>query len=516
GFSTGKLRSYQNQNRLRKAADPRAGAFLRKLTGVQASRVLISTRLFPADLETQAGKAIPGSTIIELNGLGDDDAVQLWRSLGVTGSQEALTELFHAFDNYPLLIRALAGEVARYRRAPGDFDAWREANTDFDPFQMPMMQRQSHVLEFALSGLEAREIQVLRTIAAFNSPASYNALADLLISSSGKVDTKASKVQQAAPVLQNDDGELSKMGAHRNVPLQTANNTSSDTIAGAHGRAPLQDAINPEIIPESESLEKEKEGKIPTRPLPPFHSENELDEALTELEDRGLLGWDRAANRYDLHPVVRGVVWTHLDRDNRRDIYERMRSHFAAMPITEDWREIHNPDDLTASIELYHTLIGLGRYDEACDLLANRLYRPLRYRFSDGQQLAELLELLFPDEHPLPRLSEARHQSWVLHALAMAYQMTGKPGLAVPLFERSNTLKEEASYTIDLSTGLRDLAYAQRLVGRLRYSEVAARRALLIDRKDSNRLLEAISLQVLGLALAARGAFDESQKALDR
>jgi hypothetical protein len=28
-----------------------------------------------------------------------------------------------------------------------------------------------------------------------------------------------------------------------------------------------------------------------------------LDIVLTELEDRGLVGWDKAANRYDLHPI---------------------------------------------------------------------------------------------------------------------------------------------------------------------------------------------------------------------
>jgi len=41
----------------------------------------------------------------------------------------------------------------------------------------------------------------------------------------------------------------------------------------------------------------------------PFPNERLLDAALTDLEDRGLLGWDKRANRYDLHPIVRNVVW---------------------------------------------------------------------------------------------------------------------------------------------------------------------------------------------------------------
>jgi len=418
-------------HRLRKTADPRTGAFLRRLAGVGASRVVVSTRLYPADLQTSTGGEIPGSGMLHLKGLDDAAAVQLWRSFGVSGSDEALMELFHAFDNYPLLIRALAGEVARYRRAPGNFDRWRKANKRFNPFELPMVQRQSHVLQFALSGLAAPQLAILRTVAAFHTPAAYDTLVDLLVGTT-------------------------------------------------------------------------------------FDSENELDSALSELEDRGLLGWDRAANRYDLHPVVRGVVWGTTDKKEQQGIYAQLHKHFQAMPMLEDWRKLKKQEDLSPTIALYHTLIGLERYNEAADLLFNRLYRPLRYRFSDGQRLASLLEMLFADQELLPRLDQASMQAWTLNALAQAYQMTGQPGRAVPLFERSNLLKEEARYTVDLSSGLRDLAYAQRLAGGLRYSEVAARHALLIDREDGNMLLEAISLQVLGLALAARGNWEESAKALDR
>ncbi|MFP4322396.1 MAG: DUF4062 domain-containing protein [Anaerolineales bacterium] len=423
-----------SQSRLRKTADPRAGAFLRKLSQLGAAHVLATTRLFPADLETGAGKPLPGNAVLELGGLADDDALKLWASFECNGEPEALRALFNSFDNYPLLVRSLAAEVARFRRAPGDFAAWQAAHPNFNPFQMPITQRQTHILHFALIGLEAADVEVLRTVAAFNAPAAYPTLADLLVHDA---------------------------------------------------RAPIPD-------------------------------ENALDRALSELEDRGLLGWDRAANRYELHPVVRGVVWHHIDATHQQVIYEKLRAHFEAMPSLEDWRAVQHREELTASQELYGALVGLGRLDEAADVLANRLYRPLRYRFSDGQRLAALLEALFPAGANLPALADPPRQTWVLNALAQAYQMIGEPGRAVPLFEQSNALKEEIRYTVDLSTGLRDLAYAQRLVGGLHYAEAAARRALFIDRDDGNLLLEAISLQVLGLALAARGDWQGSARALDR
>src|SRR6185503_1763215 len=59
-----------------------------------------------------------------------------------------------------------------------------------------------------------------------------------------------------------------------------------------------------------------------------FSEEEELDMALTELEYRGLVGWDRRANRYDLHPIVRRVVWSRLSYDMRREVYAGLESYF--------------------------------------------------------------------------------------------------------------------------------------------------------------------------------------------
>ena len=183
--------------------------------------ILISTRLYPADLQMVTGAPVVGCSAYILRGLGDDDALSLWRAFGVGGSPEALLPLFHSCDNYPLLIRALAGEVAGYRREPGDFDRWLRDHPGFEPARLPLVQAKSHILSFALRGMDETTRAVLDTVAAFRMPASYDTLAALLV------------------------------GPDRR-----------------------------------------------------FADEAALDVALTELEDRGLLGWDRRANRYDLHPIV--------------------------------------------------------------------------------------------------------------------------------------------------------------------------------------------------------------------
>ena len=73
------------------------------------------------------------------------------------------------------------------------------------------------------------------------------------------------------------------------------------------------------------------------------------------------MGWDKRANRYDLHPIVRGVVWSGLGDDVRRGVYTSLHAHFESLTMIDDHLKVSTLEDLTPTIELYNTLIGLGR-----------------------------------------------------------------------------------------------------------------------------------------------------------
>lgn len=325
--------------------------------------------------------------------------------------------------------------MKRYRRAPGNFEAWREANPHFDPTRFPLLQdAMNHVLEFALLGLDDRAQQVLQTIAAFRMPARYDTLAALLV------------------------GEVK-----------------------------------------------------------PCTDERELDEVLTELEDRGLVGRDKRANRYDLHPLVRGVVWGGLGEDARRSVYTSLHAHFEAVPKINDFLKVNSLEDLTPAIELYNTLVGLGRYDDAGRFFYERLVKAMHFRLSATRQRVELLELLFPDGlDQLPRRSSPDRQASTLGALAQGYKFSGQPRHAAAMYRRSNTIYSEVKNDANLSVGLLNLSDALRQSGALCESETAARRALVITREQGNRFGEAVGLQFLGLTPAARGLANESEFALQR
>ena len=64
---------------------------------------------------------------------------------------------------------------------------------------------------------------------------------------------------------------------------------------------------------------------------------------------------------------MRGVIWSGLDNQAKQGIYETLNTHFEPLPMIDrdHYRDVNNLGDLTAAIELYNTLIGLGRYDDA-------------------------------------------------------------------------------------------------------------------------------------------------------
>jgi len=415
-----------SEHQLRKTADPRAGVFLKRLAGSGVSRILVSTRLYPADLETKTGEPSLGCWAYALGGMADDDAIDLWRTFRINGRRDELIDLFHSFRNHPLLIQALACEIANFRGKPGDFHRWREANPEFDPFQLPLVQRTSHVLEFAVRGLNEATRKVLWHICAFRTPATYDTLAALLCG--------AKKL---------------------------------------------------------------------------FSEERRLDAALTELEDRGLLGWDRRANRYDVHPIVRGILWGRLEDSSRIGIFGELEKHFRGLEYSRDSGSSF--DDLSAGVELFHALIGLGRSDDAWNLFRDRLDQPTFYRLSANRHRAEMVEMLFPAGFSSnPNVTGRERQADVIAALASSYHWSDRPGASLALYGRANEIYAAEKREARLAKGLCDLSGAARHAGRLRVAEHAARRAFLIAVRNKDDIRRAISLGYLGFTWAARGLLEAS------
>lgn len=275
----------------RNTFDSRVGDFLRDvISTTKAAKILVSSRIFPADLEGDTGSPLPGVISKELSGLSANESALLWRSLGVRGSSAALAQLFEAIQGYPLLVRAMAGQVSKFRDAPGNFDAWRAAHAQFNPYRLELKQRRSHILEYALRGIEPGPLQVLSSVAALRMPAHYKFLVAVL--------------------------------------------------------------VGPNSLCQNEQL---------------------LIQALEDLEGRGLIGWNRTDNTYDMHPVVRSVVWTKVTTVDRERIQSTMRIVFEAMP-QENAEQVKSEADLFVPIEMVRILLDRREFSHAYSVYQERLF----------------------------------------------------------------------------------------------------------------------------------------------
>jgi tetratricopeptide (TPR) repeat protein len=406
--------SFVGQHRLRQTTDPRAGRFLQLLAQTTKSRVLITSRLYPSELQVATGETRPRCAAYFLRGLSDDDALALWRSLSVSGARDELLPIFRSVECHPLLVQALGGVIANDRNSPGDFSAWRAAHPGFDPTSLPLVQYRTHILEFALNGLSQATREALNTIVAFRMPASYATLEALLVG----------------------DDKICK-------------------------------------------------------------SAHEFDQILTELEDRGLIGWDREDNRYDAHPIVRGVVWQLIGTDDRNAVLTALDSHFEPMAIP-DMSQVESLAELAPAIERYHTLVSLERFDDAWSLFRDRLNDPTLYRLSANRERVAWLERLFFDKSIAPALSSQAARANALSSLAQSVGLSGQPGRAIPLFIMSNGVYEEQGNTSNLCVSLPNLSLVLSPAGRLFEAAAALRRSLVLSRDLNYVFQEAVALLNFG------------------
>jgi tetratricopeptide (TPR) repeat protein len=246
-----------------------------------------------------------------------------------------------------------------------------------------------------------------------------------------------------------------------------------------------------------------------------FGSEEEFNDALRELVERGLLFKEekRAKVKLDMHPIVRRYCYKERLTDKEK-VHSHLRDYFSVIPTPE---KIESLDDLTPVIELYHHTVGAGRYDDAEDLFQDRVAKQLYYRFGAYQTIIELLRALFPDgEDKLPILKNEDWQAWTLNSLALSYSFSGQPRRTIPLFEKINDIYENAIKNKQyLAIGLGNFAYmAQIPIGELDAAESNLRRSIEICREIKDEFWKATGYREIGLLFAYRGKFKESKNEL--
>jgi len=414
------ITSFIRHRHLRRTTDPKLGIFLRRLTQLSSSRLLISTRLYPTDLQTTTGHMLQGSVPYFLSGLSQSDVLNLWHTTGVVASDETLLHLSERLQYYPLLIRILAGTIANHPTAQGNYQRWVN-DTQFSIDDVEASHTKAYVLNHIIQQLTAAEKLVLGTIAAFRMPIEHQVLAKLLIASDKS-----------------------------------------------------------------------------------FENEQVLQQTLTSLQQRFIVGLASVQQQYDLHPVIRRAAWEGYTQHNKT-IYTDMRDYFQAIPhIDKD--AVKSFDDLSAIVELYYVLIQLGRYEDAGMLFYERLEEITLYHLAVSRQRITLLEALFPDGvEAAPAWNTPDGQGFTLNALGQSYQLNGQPEKAISFFERQVKLRLSQNATQAASIGLANLANVLWRTGKLKYAESVAQQTLAIHEQLGEQFRKISVLWQLGIVSALCG-----------
>lgn len=248
--------------------------------------------------------------------------------------------------------------------------------------------------------------------------------------------------------------------------------------------------------------------------LNPYKSEKQFDAALNELVGRGLLLFDRQRARYDLHPVVRQHAYDRLT--DKEGTHTRLRDYFADVPAP-DKESVESLEDLAPVIELYHHTVGAGLYDEACQLLRQRLVPdPLHFRFGAYQTCIELVRALFPDGEDRPaRLKDEGAQAWTLNALAGSYAFSGQSRRAVPLVEQQLVIRQRLGDRMNVARGLVNVATLRVILGEPAEAEESLRRSIDLGRETHDEYSEAGGHQDMGRLLTFQGDFHQAAEELD-
>jgi hypothetical protein len=333
------------------AIRPEDDELLRDLTDSAPSKILITSRLMPHILLNQADQPIPGVRHEHLPGLHPEDAEAMLHACGIRGSSPVIqTYLRQHCDCHPLVTGVVAGLVRHYLPARGYFDAWAADPTHgghLNLAELDLVQKRNHILQSAIAALPSKDRQLLSTLALLSEAVDYA----------------------------------------------------------------LLDALNPhfppkgQTVPEQDSPDSTEERKARRRsmsePARRQAAARELARTVRSLERRGLLQYDRQADRYDLHPVVRGYASGRLRAEDRDRLGRRVVDYFSQQ-ARDPYERAETLDDIRNGLQLVRTLLQMGRLQRAAEVFMEGLDRALLFNLESYDEILSLTRPFFANNWTLP------------------------------------------------------------------------------------------------------------------
>jgi tetratricopeptide (TPR) repeat protein len=372
-FDPSKLRDEEVEPDKRSLIEPHAEDIVRRLTTVGPSKILISTRLVPLALYSRFGVLMPGVRHLRLPGLSDSDTRALLARLDVNGSETAIAGFFGSLGNHPLLVGIVAGLVRDYRAEPGGFDRWLADPTSGAVLGVPdlnLTQRRSHILAAGLDGLSAGSQRLLGWISVLPGTVRWEILAAINPFRPEPPAPVQPDLSSLPPLpdpfdyrLPPFDSALLQPVSYIESPRREYEETGDDDREDYERQRWQWEAAAERIRAQAEQATRQQLAAWSTSE-PVMRAKAQLDAALKDLENRGLLWWDRSSNTYDLHPIIRAFAHEQLADTDRVQANDRIRDHFQAMP-PEDPNRAASVEDLTQTITIFRALMGAEHLNDA-------------------------------------------------------------------------------------------------------------------------------------------------------
>ena len=351
------------------AIRPEDDDLLRSLAGAGPSKILITSRLVPRVLLNRANQPILGVLHERLPGLRPAEAEALLRDCGVQGDSHTIrTYLQRHCDCHPLVTGIVAGLVNDYLPARGHFDPWAAApeyGGGLDLAELDLVQKRNHILRAALMALSDTDRQLLSTLALLSEAVDYNTLSAF----NPHLPNEPQAVPE--PVRPDADRDWAYMSEQEQRAAREVYELAVERYAGYRRRLELRQ-------PSSDFLAAPRNLALTVR----------------NLEQRGLLQYDRQAGRYDLHPVVRGIAAGGLRPEDRERLGQRVVDHFSTRR-RDPYEEAESLDDLQDGLTVVRTLLRMGRMQAAYDAYRGDLSMALSVNLEANAEIVSLLSPFF-------------------------------------------------------------------------------------------------------------------------
>lgn len=415
------------------AIRPEDDELLRALAAATPSKLLVTTRLVPKVLLNSANQAIPGVLRKPLPGLRPEDAEALLRACGVHGDSAAIRAYLQTHcDCHPLVTGVLAGLVQNHLPARGDFDHWAadaEAGGKLNLANLDLVQKRNHILQAALAALPVHGRQLLSTLALLSEAVDYEALQALnphLPPQPQEVEVPADPAQGYFWKHKSDEDKAGALAAYQ-------------------ARLGLRDAYVEALAVWQRSPEV-------------LSAPQKLSDTVLDLERRGLLQYDTAARRHDLHPVVRGVAAGALQPEETQRYGQRVVDHFSVR-AHNPYEQAQTLDDVRDGLQVVRTLLSMGRWQQAWTAYTGDLGNAMAFNLEANAEVLALLRPLFTGGWAWPRDElEASSQSMLLTRIALALENNGASKEAMAAYEAAIRIDLESADWDGLHVDLSNVA----------------------------------------------------------